>query len=215
MASWAISSLFIFLVIPRSTIRSWLALSKIVLNFLKPFESWIIIVKFYKMQIFEITTSNHWENSSSLIAPLPSTSAPAKAEKLLARKWKYFWKIANSLGLITISKVQNFALHLIQGVLSISAWRRCICSPISEASTKLILPSWFRSISTSFGPYPELNLLFNRYRRKRSNVNASIFDSALSHTCRSDASEKKRRKKRVHFWTFSPVDKFRVLACIG
>ena len=26
---------------------------------------------------------------------------------------------------------------------------------------------------------------------------------------------KKRRNERVHFWTFSPVDKFRVLACIG
>ena len=34
----------------------------------------------------------------------------------------------------------------------------------------------------------------NRYRRKRPKVDASIFDSALSHTRRSDASEKKRRK---------------------
>ena len=34
-------------------------------------------------------------------------------------------------------------------------------------------------------------------------------------TRRSDASEKKRRKKRVQVWTFSPVDNFRVLACIG
>ena len=38
--------------------------------------------------------------------------------------------------------------------------------------------------------------MLNRYRRKRSKVNASIFDSALSHTRRSDASEKKRRKLR-------------------
>ena len=42
----------------------------------------------------------------------------------------------------------------------------------------------------------ESNLLktFNRYRRKRPKVDASIFDSALSHTRRSDASEKERRK---------------------
>ena len=37
-----------------------------------------------------------------------------------------------------------------------------------------------------------LNL--NRYTRKRPKVDASIFDSALSHTCRSDVSKKKRRK---------------------
>ena len=36
--------------------------------------------------------------------------------------------------------------------------------------------------------------MFNRYRRKRPKMDASIFDSTLSHTCRSDASEKKRRK---------------------
>ena len=34
----------------------------------------------------------------------------------------------------------------------------------------------------------------NGYRRKRPKVDACIFDSALSHTRRSDASEKKRRK---------------------
>ena len=32
--------------------------------------------------------------------------------------------------------------------------------------------------------------VLNRYRRKRAKVNASIFESALSHTRRSDASEK-------------------------
>ena len=37
----------------------------------------------------------------------------------------------------------------------------------------------------------------NRYRRKRSKVDASIFDSALSHTRRSDASEKKREENNV------------------
>ena len=56
-----------------------------------------------------------------------------------------------------------------------------------------------------------------RYRRKRLKVNASIFDSALSHTRRSNASGKKKIAwwRCVHFWTISPVDKFRVLACIG
>ena len=35
---------------------------------------------------------------------------------------------------------------------------------------------------------------FNRYRRICTKVNASIFDSALSQTRRSDASEKKEKK---------------------
>ena len=35
---------------------------------------------------------------------------------------------------------------------------------------------------------------FNRYRRKRPKVDASIFDSALSHTRRSEASDKKKKK---------------------
>ena len=35
---------------------------------------------------------------------------------------------------------------------------------------------------------------FNRYRRICTKEDANIFDSALSHTRRSDASEKKRRK---------------------
>ena len=48
--------------------------------------------------------------------------------------------------------------------------------------------------------------LINRYRRKRSKVNASIFDSALSHTRRSDASEKREENsvstfERFHLWT--------------
>ena len=60
-----------------------------------------------------------------------------------------------------------------------------------------------------------IKLYFNRYRRKRPKVDASIFDSALSQTRRSDASEKKIRKQRVHFLPNSPVDKFRVLACIA
>ena len=33
----------------------------------------------------------------------------------------------------------------------------------------------------------------NRYRRKRPKVDASIFDSALSHTRRSDASKKEKK----------------------
>ena len=35
---------------------------------------------------------------------------------------------------------------------------------------------------------------FNRYRRKCPKVDASIFDSALSLTRRSDASEKEKKK---------------------
>ena len=60
----------------------------------------------------------------------------------------------------------------------------------------------------------KLKFNVNRYRRKRPKVDARIFDSALSYTRRSDASEKKDENSRVHFWTFSPVDKLRVLACI-
>ena len=59
------------------------------------------------------------------------------------------------------------------------------------------------------------NKVINRYRRKSPKVDASISDVALSHTRGSDASKKKTENTRVHFWTFSPVDKFRVLACIG
>ena len=36
-------------------------------------------------------------------------------------------------------------------------------------------------------------VIVNRYRRKRSKVDASIFDSALSQTRRSDASKKRRK----------------------
>ena len=60
-----------------------------------------------------------------------------------------------------------------------------------------------------------LNMSFNRYRRKRPKADASIFDSALSHTRRSDAPEKREENTRVHFGANSSVDKFRVLACIG
>ena len=35
--------------------------------------------------------------------------------------------------------------------------------------------------------------ILNRYMRKRSKVNASIFDSALSHIRRSNESEKKKK----------------------
>ena len=54
----------------------------------------------------------------------------------------------------------------------------------------------------------------NRYWRIRSKVNASVFDSALSHNRRSNASEKKK-KIACPFLVVLPVDKFRVLACIG
>ena len=47
---------------------------------------------------------------------------------------------------------------------------------------------------------------FNRYRRKRPKVDASIFDSALSHSRRSDASEKIEENSvstfgRFRLWT--------------
>ena len=46
----------------------------------------------------------------------------------------------------------------------------------------------------------------NRYRRKRPKVDAIIFDSALSQTRRSDASEKREEKSvstfgRFRLWT--------------
>ena len=39
---------------------------------------------------------------------------------------------------------------------------------------------------------PTSTLGLNRYRRKRPKVDASIFDSALTHTRRSDASKKEK-----------------------
>ena len=51
-----------------------------------------------------------------------------------------------------------------------------------------------------------LKTYINRYRRKRPKVDASIFDSALSHTRRSDASEKREEDSvstfgRFRLWT--------------
>ena len=45
-------------------------------------------------------------------------------------------------------------------------------------------------------------VLFNRYRRKRPKVDASIFDSALSHTRRLDSSEKRPEKSVSTFGRF-------------
>ena len=60
------------------------------------------------------------------------------------------------------------------------------------------LTCWFYctdpSLQQMFLKYFFFNFHLNRYRRKRQKVDASIFDSALSHTRRSDASEKNRRK---------------------
>ena len=50
-------------------------------------------------------------------------------------------------------------------------------------------------------------LVKDRNRRKRPKVDASIFDSALSHTRRSDASEKTEENIRAHFWPNSHVGK--------
>ena len=55
---------------------------------------------------------------------------------------------------------------------------------------------------------------FNRYRRVCTKMDATIFDSALSHTRRSDASEKKEENTRVHFGANLPGNNFRFLACI-
>ena len=51
-----------------------------------------------------------------------------------------------------------------------------------------------------------LKIMFKRYRRKRPKVDASIFDSALSHTRRSDAAEKREENcvstfGRFRLWT--------------
>ena len=61
----------------------------------------------------------------------------------------------------------------------------------------------------------DINIIINRYRRISTKVDASIFDSALSHTRRLDASEKTEENTRVHFGVNSHVDKFRGLTCIG
>ena len=48
-------------------------------------------------------------------------------------------------------------------------------------------------LAEKFGYGKRLKLNLNRYRRRRQKVDASIFDSVLSHTRRSDASEKKKK----------------------
>ena len=50
--------------------------------------------------------------------------------------------------------------------------------------------------------------LFDRYRRKRPKVDVRIFDSVLSHTRRSDASEKRRRKSEEN--SVSTFGRFRL-----
>ena len=52
----------------------------------------------------------------------------------------------------------------------------------------------------------KINIFFNRYRRKRPKMDARIFESALSHPRRSDASEKREEKSvstfgRFRLWT--------------
>ena len=49
---------------------------------------------------------------------------------------------------------------------------------------------------------------FNRYRRKPPKVDASIFDSALSHTRRSDASEKREENSVSTFGHFRLLTSF-------
>ena len=50
--------------------------------------------------------------------------------------------------------------------------------------------------------------ILNRYMRKRSKVNASIFDSALSHIRRSNESEKKEENSVSTFGRFRPWTSF-------
>ena len=47
-----------------------------------------------------------------------------------------------------------------------------------------------------------LNFKLNQYRRKRPKVDASIFDSVLSHTRRSDVSEKREENSASTFGRF-------------
>ena len=47
-----------------------------------------------------------------------------------------------------------------------------------------------------------ISKVVNRHRRKRPKVDASIFDSALSHTRRSDASAKKEENSVSTFGRF-------------
>ena len=51
-------------------------------------------------------------------------------------------------------------------------------------------------------------LIINRYRRIRPKVDAKIFDSALSHTRRSDASEKKKKMLASTFERFRLLTSF-------
>ena len=69
---------------------------------------------------------------------------------------------------------------------------RLLCSSSKKGS------SFFSIVS-----YSNINNLVNRYRRKRPKVDASIFDSVLSHTRRSDASEKREKNSVSIFGQFS------------
>ena len=71
-----------------------------------------------------------------------------------------------------------------------------------EVNSKISDDESISILISSFKPFVGVRK-FNRYKQKRPKMDASIikfFDSALSHTRRSDASS---------------LDKFRVLACIG
>ena len=72
----------------------------------------------------------------------------------------------------------NVSDVIIQGVLSLT-------NPIQ-------IPLPFPSVSVTKCFESLKKFIFNRYTRKRPKVDASIFDSALSHTRRSAASQKKK-----------------------
>ena len=56
----------------------------------------------------------------------------------------------------------------------------------------------------------KVKLSFNRYRRKRPKVDASIFGAALSHTRRSDASEKRQENSGSTFGQVSSPRLYRL-----
>ena len=83
--------------------------------------------------------------------------------------------------------------HLLQKMIGV------ITTPSVEQFQQKPWPTHLLTLNFSKNRFKNMN----RYRRKHSKVNASIFDSALSHTRRSDASEKKEKKiiGQIRLWT--------------
>ena len=80
----------------------------------------------------------------------------------------------------------------------------CICVRFlsSDFSVKVSVDETTKNVAIK----NQTKFSINRYRRKRPKVDASIFDSALSHTRRSEASEKREQNSvstfgRFRLWT--------------